>query len=98
MSTYTDIKETLESPGMKHIVRALRNVHKSAWREYRQCKDVAHLSRVQTTQFVIDTLIPEVIEKLMNAHIPAPDRPAKIKTPEWWKFWEWARKIRQVER
>lgn len=95
MSVHQDIKDTLESPGMKHIVRELRAHHKMVYRKYRDVGSPEQLLNLQTIQKVIDTTIPSIIEKLMNKHVvPAPGKPMKQE----WFFMDWINKIRHRPR
>jgi len=86
---YQEIKETLESPGMKHIVKALRAHHKAAYRKYRDCGSMEELLNLQSIQKVIDTTLPQVVERLMNAHV----KPVKPNTPRKleWLFESWVK-------
>lgn len=86
---YQQIKDTLDSPGMKHIRNALHAYHKAQWKAYRQCRTEVDLAKIQTAQHVIDTVIPAIIEGLMNKHIPPQKHEDAKRTGEWWKFWEW---------
>lgn len=86
MSAYQDIKDTLESPGMKYIVQALRAHHKACYRQYRSCGSMEELLNLQSAQKVIDTTLPQVIEKLMNAHI---DQPKTGPRKQEWFFEAW---------
>jgi hypothetical protein len=96
MTPYQEIQETLESPGMKRILRAFRAYHKAQWREYRKCKTEVELAKVQTAQVILDTVIPGIIETLLNSHIPEKDRDKARKRGEWWEFWGWF--MRMVKR
>lgn len=93
MSQYQEIKDTLESPGMKYIVAALRAKHKAVFREYRKCGSIEQLLNLQTIQKVIDTTLPELMEQLMNKHVVQPLPPAKKKQE--WFFMEWVKRFRQ---
>lgn len=91
MSKYEEIKATLESPGMKHIVRGLRAHHKAVYRKYRECGSMEELLNLQTVQKVIDTTLPQIVEKIMNSHLD----PKKDTNPSlWFRFTEWVAKIR----
>ena len=92
MSDYTDIKETLESPGMKLITRELDRRHKAASLKYRSCSDMDQVFYLQSLQTVIDTALPEIYEELMNKHL---DKKIHRRTPEWWNVKEWISKILQ---
>lgn len=90
MSDYTDIKETLESPGMKLIMLELDRKHKSAGKKYRECSDMEQVFYLQALQTVIDTAIPEIMTSLMNKHI---EPHIGKKSPEWWHFAEWFKQL-----
>jgi hypothetical protein len=89
MTPYQELNVTLESPGMRRILRVLRAYHKAQWREYRKCKTEVELAKVQTAQIMIDTVIPGIVEALMNAHIPEQERDRARKRGEWWHWREW---------
>lgn len=89
-SVYQEIKATLESPGMKHIVWALRSYHKSQWRSLRDCPP-ERLQEIQSVMKAIDTALPLIIETLMNKHLD----PKKDKDPSlWFRFNEYASQIK----
>ena len=98
MSIYTDIQETLDSPGMKHVARALRQYHKRQWLEYKACKTEVDLAKIQTAQLMIDTVIPAILERLMNQHISEAERDKAKKNGEWWDWRFWFSKIRMRAR
>lgn len=85
MSAYSDIKATLDSPGMKYIVKALREYHKGCYRKYQTCT-IEQLAHIQATQKFIHTDLPMLISMLMNAHVP----PKKKKE---WFFEAWIAKF-----
>jgi hypothetical protein len=87
MTPQEEVRATLNSPGMKIIARELRALHKAAFLQYRGCQDIVMLTKVQTTQFVLDTLIPKTIEKLMKDEKPVPEK-------EKWSFWAWLKNIK----
>lgn len=89
---HEEVKATLESAGMKHIVRALRAHHKAAYRKYRNCGSVEQMLNLQTVQKVIDTTLPQIIEGLMNSHIPEPAIKGAPKRKEW-SFADWIARI-----
>lgn len=88
MSAYQEIKDTLDSPGMKLIVRALRAHHKAVYRQYRNCGSMEQLLNLQTVQKVIDTTIPQVLEQLLNAHVEQPKNGPKKQE---WFFDQWVK-------
>lgn len=103
MSDYNDLKETLGSPGMKLIVRALRSAHKATYRKYRTIATERELAHLQAIQNVIQVFLPQEIEKLMNRHLVdekgEPRQTPTKKSPwykDWWWFESWVEKIRQV--
>jgi hypothetical protein len=89
MTPYQELTETLDSPGMKLIIHALRKYHKGQQREYRKCRTDVDLAKVQTAQLMIDTIIPKIIEDLKNAHIHPEEKEKARKSGEWWDFWKW---------
>jgi hypothetical protein len=86
VSVYQDIKDTLDSPGAKHIVKALRAYHKSQWRSLRKC-NADSLPKVQAVMDAIDGALPAVITALMNKHV-------KSKEDQAFDFDEYAKAIR----
>ena len=92
MTEYEQVKATLDSPGMKLIVRELRKTHKSVYKKYRSCGSMDELLNLQTLQKVIDTELPRVLEKLMNRHLEE-EKNKKTVAAEWWHFSKWFEKF-----
>jgi hypothetical protein len=90
VSTYTDIKETLDSPGMLLVMKELEEMKRDAYEKYRTCATMEQVMYLQALQVVIDTAIPGIFSKLMNKHL---DPKVAKKTPEWWHFKEWYEKL-----
>jgi hypothetical protein len=91
MSTqYEDIKETLDSAGMKHIVRAFRSYHKSQWRALRDCSP-ERVREIQAVMKAIDTAMPLVLENLLNKHL---DAKKESDRSIWFIFADWVKKFR----
>ena len=90
MTDYEELKATLESPGMKLIAKQLKAVHRGCYPKYKQAHTMQEVIELQTTQWVIDKVLPDIINALMNKHVP-PKTPAK--SEEWWHFWTWLAKI-----
>lgn len=89
MTDYEEIKATLESKGMKLIVKELRGIHKGVYRRYKDCSpnELVHLQQLQK---LIDTTVPQIIERLMNKHL---EPRIHKKTEEWWHFDKWIKKL-----
>lgn len=89
-----EVKETLSTPGMKHIVAALRGFHKSQWRKLRDC-DPGQVREIQAVMKAIDTALPLILERLINQHLDAKkDRDPSL----WWKFQDWVKKFQNRNR
>jgi hypothetical protein len=85
-----EVKDTLDSPGARHIVRALRSFHKSQWRKLRTCSP-DELAGIQAVMKAIDEALPVIVESLMNKNLD----PKKDKEPGlWFKVTDWLKRIR----
>ena len=84
-----EVRDTLDSPGAKHIARALRSFHKSQWQKLRKCP-AEDLRNIQALMNAIE-LLPVIIDRLSNAHLdPKKDRDPSL----WLKMTDWLKRIR----
>lgn len=68
MSMYQEIKDTLDSPGMKHIIRAFRNAAKGYWRMTLTCTP-EQLPHLQANIKAIKHTMPDTLNRMMNKHL-----------------------------
>lgn len=85
-----EVRETLSSPGAKHIARALRSFHKSQWQKLRKCSP-DELRDIQSVMSAIESL-PVIIDRLANQHLDVKkdkDPSLWFRVPEWLKCIRW---------